>query len=292
MNMEKKISNITLPFIVLLLGVIFLGMIGIGEDDVSMNYSDADSITSRNTGSYNIGPYGEGVFLQKPPFVFTGGTTPSGMNSQAGNSYQQYRIPAEGVWMGMEIEGLSPGTIRELGLRKNQTGVILDSVPPGSDADKVGLRNGDIIRAINGQIIVNMADYIRATKNQKLNSAILEIERNGQILTFTIPPQPTVRTGMTGSWPGVNNTSSNVDAYTRASPKFTRIINKKGIPPITLYSPLPHDYVGVCARCHEIARGEFHLIFLMFRQIHRQEQHIKAIIHFPIPLSRMPLTKF
>lgn len=283
MNMEKKISNITLPFIVLLLVVVFLGMIGIGEDDVSMNYSDADSITLRNTDNYNIGPSGVGVFSQNQPFINTGGITPPALNNNTANPVNKVTVPGEGVWMGMEIEGLSPGTITELGLPKNQKGVILDSVPPGSDAEKAGLKNGDIVRAINGQIIVNMADYIRATKNQKLTSGVIELERNGKFFTVAIPAkpaasqQPTFQQQPTYSQqpfssqgmpfsqqPGVQAglPAPNVDALTSASPKFTRIINKKGIPPITLNSPLPHDYMGVCSRCHEIVQGRIPLNLL------------------------------
>ncbi len=306
MVMKKKISNITLPFIVLLLGVIFLGMIGIGEDEVSINPSDADSITFRNIRNNKIGPSGDGAFLQNSPFINAERITPSGINYPNGNYYQQFRAPAqiptrfyekiptriperipnEGVWMGMEIEGLSAGTKRELGLKKNQMGVILDSVPPGSDAEKTGLRNGDIIRAINGQIIVNMADYIRATKNQKLNSAILEIERSGQFLTFSIPRQPTVLTGMTRLLPGSNNIGYNIDAYSSASPKFTRIINKKGIPPITLNSPLPHAYVGVCAKCHEINQGKIPLNLLNIPPNSQARSSYKGNFSLPSPAQQ------
>ncbi len=53
-----------------------------------------------------------------------------------------------------------------------------------------------------------------------------------------------------------------MDAYTRASPKFTRLINKKGVPPITMNSPLPHKYVGVCSQCHEVVQGRVPLNLL------------------------------
>lgn len=189
---------------------------------------------------------------QQTPYRLAGGTSPQYANVQARSPAQQTRIPNEGVWMGMEIEGLSPGTIRELGLPENQTGVIIDSAPLGSMAEKAGLRNGDIIKAINGQIIVNMADYIKATGNQKIRSAILEIERNGRIICFTIPPKAAVPAGLTGLQSGANAQSPRLDTYTGASPK---ILNKKAIPPITLNSLMPHAYWGVCSKCHKILPG-------------------------------------
>ena len=232
---KSKISKITLFFIVVLTGLIIVGMMGAEDEDTSWN----------------------GLVVQQSPFSLTGGTPPLFTNKQASSYAQQKRIPNEGVWMSMEIEGISSETIREMGLLKNQTGVIVDSVPPGSIAEKAGLRNGDIIKAINGQIIVNMADYIKATKNQRINSAIIEIVRDGRILCFAIPPGVTTLAELTGSRPWVNATSyqsGQVDSYTRASAKITRIFNK-GVPPISMNSPLPHAYMGVCAKCHEVVQG-------------------------------------
>ena len=268
MKMGKSTGNMLIPFIVILLVVIAFGLFWAEDEDILLRDSNAESKTSGNAGSYNVGPSGVGAFLQTPPYVQVGGIAQSGLSGQAGNTNRQQRVPGEGVWMGMEIESISPGTISELGLRKNQQGVILDSVPPGSDAERAGLRNGDIIRAINGQIVVNMADYIKATQNQKLDSAIIEVERNGSIQTIAMSPntpirqQPTIQTGMGGGWPGGNSGGLAYDAYTGASAKISRLINKNGVPPITMNSPLPHQYVGVCSRCHEIVQGRIPLNLL------------------------------
>ena len=114
-----------------------------------------------------------------------------------------------------------------------------------------------------------MADYIKATKNQKIDSAIIEIERSGKLNTIAIPSNKAVQTGLMGSFPGSNTVSPQPDAYTSASPKFTRIINKNGLPPITLNSPLPHSYVGVCSRCHGIIQGRIPQNLLDCRQVFR-----------------------
>ncbi len=251
----KKIDNATLAIAVIILGLMIVGIITAGDEEESWNGStNARRFSSAGLPGENaryVPPTNFGM-VQQTPYWLAGGTPPQFANIQAGSPVQQRRIPSEGVWMGMEIEGLSPGTIRELGLPKNQTGVIVDSAPPGSIAERAGLRNGDIIKAINGQIIVNMADYIKATKNQKIKSAILEIDRGGRILYFAISPEVTLREGQTGSQTWINTNASNPDTYTGASPNA---YNKKATPPITLNSPMPHAYLGVCVKCHKIIPG-------------------------------------
>ena len=172
-----------------------------------------------------------GIF-PKGPYIFSGGTSfPA--NNIVGSPVQQKKVPSEGVWMGIEIEGLSPGTILELGLPGYQTGVIVDSVPRGSAAEKAGLKNNDIIKAINGQIIVNMADYIKATRNQKITSAGLLIVRDGMEFNIFIPPEGMGSVVQTASSKG----------------------SGKSIPPITRNANLPHPYWGVCRNCHTISDG-------------------------------------
>ncbi|MFC1562681.1 PDZ domain-containing protein [candidate division KSB1 bacterium] len=157
------------------------------------------------------------------PFYLTANTNTSGGAAQSG------RIPSEGNWLGMELEGITPGTIRELNLPANQTGVVVDDVPPGSLAEKGGLKNGDIIRSINGQIIINMADYIKATNNQNIKTANLEIVRNGKLFFLTIPTAE------------ISNSS-----VSRIQPK------SNPAPSITIDAVMPHEYRGVCVKCHKI----------------------------------------
>jgi membrane-associated protease RseP (regulator of RpoE activity) len=225
----KSINNITLALIVVLLGLIVVGIMGAGDNDENPSYASSPN-------------YG---MVPPAPFSLAGGTVRGAAPTQAGNPGQQRRVPNEGIWLNMEIEGLSPGTIRERGLPENQTGVIVDSVPPGSPAEKAGLRNGDIIKAINGQIIVNMADYIKATENQKIKSAIVEVERDGRVLSFVVPPgaEP---------WRPRPGTGPKVDTSTGASPK---IINYNTVPPITFESLMPHAYRGVCIKCHMVVQS-------------------------------------
>ena len=106
---------------------------------------------------------------------------------------------------------------------------------------------------------LNMADYIRATENQKLDSAILEVVRDGGVLSLFLGPEPGVQAAFTGAQsgaaaaPGPNNAP--VDGYTRATPSMGRRPVGQPVPPIKMTSPLPHGYWGVCVKCHEITQG-------------------------------------
>lgn len=158
------------------------------------------------------------------PFFLIGGTNPAANTNIPNSPAQSQTIPSEGLWLGMEIEQITPGGIRELNLPADQTGIIVDSAPVGSEAEKAGLKNGDIITSINGQAIVNMADYIRVTNNEKIETANLGIVRDGKQLFITIPPVPAV----------------SEQVYTGTAP------------PITYDAVMPHAYRGVCVKCHQI----------------------------------------
>jgi Do/DeqQ family serine protease len=65
---------------------------------------------------------------------------------------------------GTTVETMNPATAQELGLPFDSRGVIVREVAPGSPADEMGLRPGDIILSLNGrdiedaQMFANLAD--------------------------------------------------------------------------------------------------------------------------------------
>jgi len=67
------------------------------------------------------------------------------------------------LWRGISVRELSPETARQLGLA-NSNGVLISAIERGSPAQMAGLRNGDVIIAINKNPITNLADYSRATQ--------------------------------------------------------------------------------------------------------------------------------
>ncbi|MBW7995931.1 MAG: hypothetical protein FVQ81_05025 [Candidatus Glassbacteria bacterium] len=261
----KKIDNATLVVVLIIMGLMLFGIITAESEDVILR---GRSATERSSPAVPLDRYaftpsapaadGIGGSL---PYIMAGGGAPvqyaDVLVGTMAPPAPQARVPGEGVWLGMEIEGLSPGTIRELRLPQNITGVIVDSAPPGSIAEKAGLRNGDIIKAINGRPVVNMADYIKATGNQKLKSATLRVERNGQVMDLQVPQGTVAGAGLAGrqSWTQRYPTGPGIDTYTYASPTLTHPFTHKPIPPISVNSPMPHAFRGVCAKCHRIVPG-------------------------------------
>jgi S1-C subfamily serine protease len=69
-------------------------------------------------------------------------------------------------------------------------GVPILGVLPGSPAEQVGLRYGDIVTRVNGRSTKTFADFL-AAHDQSLDSLEVEIFRNGEELTFHMPiPRP------------------------------------------------------------------------------------------------------
>ncbi|MEE8360165.1 MAG: PDZ domain-containing protein [Candidatus Omnitrophota bacterium] len=83
-------------------------------------------------------------------------------------------VPAgEAVWLGVELE---PGP----------RGIYVDDVPLGSPAEKAGFKAGDIITAIDGEKVVDMATFNKLTLSGKLVSASVEISRGNSTLYIFI----------------------------------------------------------------------------------------------------------
>ena len=76
---------------------------------------------------------------------------------------------------------LSREIVRQLGFNKDEKGVVVVRVEPGSPADDAEIKKGDIIKEINKKEIYNLEDFNRITKNIKKNeSVLLFINRSGK----------------------------------------------------------------------------------------------------------------
>ena len=76
---------------------------------------------------------------------------------------------------------LSKEIIRQLGFNKDEKGVVVVRVEPGSAADDAEIKKGDIIKEVNKREIDNLENFNRITKNIKRNeSVLLFISRNGK----------------------------------------------------------------------------------------------------------------
>lgn len=79
----------------------------------------------------------------------------------------------------------------------------IDKVKPGSVAEKIGLRPGDRLVAINGAKVSSMAKAIERIHESPGRKLVLAIDRSGQALTMTAIPQldPRLKVGLLGFTP-------------------------------------------------------------------------------------------
>ncbi len=82
---------------------------------------------------------------------------------------------------GTTVESLSPALAQEMNLPFDSTGIVVSKVAPGSPADGMGLRAGDIIVAINGQRINDVGTF-KALVSTRTNGWQIVLQRGGQTI--------------------------------------------------------------------------------------------------------------
>jgi serine protease Do len=109
-------------------------------------------------------------------------------------------------YLGVSIKDLDPEVAARLGLDK-QTGVLVAKVWEGSPAAKAGLKDGDIITALDGKPVKNSRELQNAVTALPLNQTVsLTVLRDGEQkeLKVTIAEQPAEFGVATGKLQGPN----------------------------------------------------------------------------------------
>ncbi|MGJ4944714.1 DegQ family serine endoprotease [Bradyrhizobium sp. HKCCYLS1011] len=90
-------------------------------------------------------------------------------------------------WLGAKLQAVTPEIAESLGLR-SPTGALVASVVPNSPAARAGLKESDLITAIDGQAIEdpNAFDYRFATRPLG-GSAEVEVQRSGKPVKLAMP---------------------------------------------------------------------------------------------------------
>jgi serine protease Do len=69
---------------------------------------------------------------------------------------------------------------RELGYSRGQRGVVVTDIDPSGLAARAGIRPGDMVVSIGGQVIESIADFRQAVAKLEPEGGIrLQIERDG-----------------------------------------------------------------------------------------------------------------
>jgi serine protease Do len=93
---------------------------------------------------------------------------------------------AEKTPLGLEVQNLTPTLAQQFGLRDNK-GVVVVRVESGGPAADAGIRAGDLILEVNGEIAGTVKEYLEAVAKVKKDSvARFLIKRQGKTLYLTI----------------------------------------------------------------------------------------------------------
>ncbi|WP_395843453.1 trypsin-like peptidase domain-containing protein [Archangium violaceum] len=98
------------------------------------------------------------------------------------------------VWVGLEVQELSPRLARQLGWDRTY-GVVVSDVEPGSPAEQAGVRRGDVLAEMGGSRISDAEDYLTRAGGYPARAAFpLVIFRDGgqrtiQVTPVEFPPQ-------------------------------------------------------------------------------------------------------
>jgi serine protease Do len=89
------------------------------------------------------------------------------------------RTAAHKKTLGISVQNLTPEMARRLRL-KNDTGVAVTQVEPGSPADDAGIQPGDIIREVNRKPVKDADDLLEKVEQAKDQNNILLLVQRGQ----------------------------------------------------------------------------------------------------------------
>ena len=91
----------------------------------------------------------------------------------------------QGSELGLTVQELTPATAKELSLKQDE-GILVTAVKPGSPADEAGLQQGDVILEVNRTPVDTLAAYNKAlTKAEKGRNALFLVKR-GEITRFFV----------------------------------------------------------------------------------------------------------
>ncbi|BCB97235.1 MucD [Dissulfurispira thermophila] len=96
----------------------------------------------------------------------------------------------ESALSGVTVMDLNAAIAKQLGIDRDEKGVVIVKIEHGSSAEDVGLRKGDVIQEMDRQRINNMSDFNKMTSKIKTgDSVLLFINRSGKKFYVALPPQ-------------------------------------------------------------------------------------------------------
>jgi serine protease Do len=94
-----------------------------------------------------------------------------------------------GVLSDLDVRELNEELTARYGIKPNERGVVIVRVKPGSTAEEMGVREGDIVLEVNRKAISSIKSYERAVSGLSKDQAVLLLlKRKGQTIYLTLRP--------------------------------------------------------------------------------------------------------
>ncbi|MGH9342617.1 MAG: Do family serine endopeptidase [Terriglobia bacterium] len=186
---------------------------GQGPEPLSENFIQTDaSINPGNSGGALVNVRGQVIGI--PTFILSGGSGPGGEGSSIGIGFAIPINAAKHVmtdliktgkvsrgYLGVQVSGLDAGLAKEFNI-PDTAGALVQNVESGSPADKAGIKNGDVVRTLNGEAVAGpgqlTADIININPGETVTLGIL---RDGKSMDIkvTLAERPSNLTASGGS---------------------------------------------------------------------------------------------
>jgi serine protease Do len=115
--------------------------------------------------------------------ALTLGEAPAGKGAAATENAEE-----NSAMRGVQVEDLTPGVRRELGLGSDLKGVVVTQVSDGSPAQDAGLQRGDVIQQVNRQPVDSVSEYERLVREAGKQPIVLLVNRGGNTTFVVVEP--------------------------------------------------------------------------------------------------------
>lgn len=109
--------------------------------------------------------------------------------SQSGDEDGGDSATPTGILSSLDVRDLTEELAGRYGLKSSERGVVIVRVKPGSAAEELGVREGDIVLEVNRQAVTSVKNFERiAGKLPKDQAVLLLLKRQGRTIYLTLRP--------------------------------------------------------------------------------------------------------
>lgn len=125
---------------------------------------------------------------------------------QQGDPNAPEPMELQGRWLGMAVAGTDSPSAQAMGVPAMVKGVVVTEVlQQGAEnrAAAAGIAAGDVIAAVDGQPVTNLAElYTLSTRQDTQKPLAIDLVRSGQPMRAMMPAAPGLMSGMASAAPG------------------------------------------------------------------------------------------